>query len=67
MREAKLASDQIEHGDEIDAGAKASSLAFNCAEDTVESLHESVGQSRMAVSLGVEKPRGFHEALVSRR
>ena len=25
------------------------------------------GQPRMAVSLGVEKPRGFHEALVSRR
>jgi hypothetical protein len=25
------------------------------------------GKSRMAVSLGVEKPRGFHEALVSRR
>lgn len=40
MGKTELASHQIEYGDEIDAGAKASSLTLNGAEDTVESFHK---------------------------
>jgi hypothetical protein len=49
MGKAELACHQIEYGDEIDAGAKASRLALNGAEDTVESLHKSVGQFPLPV------------------
>ena len=49
MGKAELARHQIEHGDEIHAGSKASCLALNGAEDTVESLHKSIGQSPLPV------------------
>lgn len=43
LGKAELASHQIKDRDEIDAGAKATRLAFNGAENTVESFHKRVG------------------------
>ena len=52
-----------EHATRVYGLADISALAHDpaCQEICISGL------TRMAVSLGVEKPRGFHEALVSRR
>src|SRR5580700_2552593 len=49
LGEAELAGDEIEHGDEVDAGAVAAGLALGGLEQTVEALHKSVGQPPLPV------------------
>ena len=49
MGESEFPSHQVEDGDEINAGTKASSLSFDSAEDAVESFHKSVGHPPLPV------------------
>src|SRR5580692_9690474 len=45
LGQAEFAGGKIEHGDQVDAGTVAPSLAFGGAEDTVQALHEGIGQT----------------------
>src|SRR6266849_2513763 len=49
LRQAELAGDEVEHGDEMGGRAVAARFAFGRAEDAVQSLHERVGQSPLPV------------------
>lgn len=50
LRQAELAGDKLEHGDQVGRETIAVSLAFGGAKDAVQSLHERVGHPPLPVS-----------------